>query len=99
MQLPWMISLVQAIGSLKSCGILVARALGLAIKESDLVGLRSECKVVVASYGLSSEIYEPGHEARYAYHPTSSAVKTRTPPISNSLQRYAKIVLSLKVNH
>ena len=54
----WMISRVQAIEGGKSCGILVAAALGRAIKEPYLVRLRSECIVVVASYGLCPRINE-----------------------------------------
>jgi len=77
----WMIPHMPAIESVNSGGILVAVDLVQAIKESYLVRLRSECIVVVASYGLSSEINERGHDSRYAYHQTSSAVKTRTSPV------------------
>ena len=63
-----------------SCGILVADALGGAIKECGLAGLRSECKVVFASYGLKVQIYEPPFNARRAYLPASDAVKTKTSP-------------------
>jgi len=48
----------------------------------------SECVIVIASYGLSPDIREPGHEAPRAYFPMSSAVKTRTSPLL--LQRYVK---------
>ena len=41
----------------------------------------SERIIVVASYGLSPDITEPGHDAPRACFPMSSAVKTRTSPL------------------
>ena len=80
-------------------GILVAADLVRAIKLSYLVRLSSECIVVVASYGLRSEIYERGHDARHAYRPTSFTVKTSTSPVEPQMERPRKDAKNMQESH